>query len=56
MAHERWAYQIIEIKPALFAVKTETIQEKLTQMGQSGWELVQVIQTHCIHLYFKRLQ
>ncbi|MGH8106641.1 MAG: DUF4177 domain-containing protein [Arenimonas sp.] len=57
MAHDRWAHQVIEIKSAIFGVKTETIQEKLTQMGNSGWELVQVIATpgqFGIHLYFKR--
>jgi Domain of unknown function (DUF4177) len=51
---KRWAYQVIEVKPAFLMVKTEHIQEKLNQMGQSGWELVNVIQSTHITLYFKR--
>lgn len=57
MAHDRWAHQIVEIKSTLFGVKTETIQEKLNQMGNSGWELVQAIQSPSafgVLLYFKR--
>ena len=57
MATERWAHQVIEIKSTIFGVKTEAIQGKLDQMGQSGWELVQVMSAQSysnVHLYFKR--
>jgi hypothetical protein len=57
MPTERWAHQVIELKSTFLGVKTEAIQEKLNQMGQSGWELVQVVPAHStfgFHLYFKR--
>ncbi len=54
MNDKRWAYQVIEIKPAFLMVKAADIQEKLNQMGQNGWELVNAVQSTCITLYFKR--
>ena len=54
MITERWAYQVIEVKPACLTVKTEALQENLNQMGQAGWELVSVFHTLMLTLYFKR--
>ncbi len=54
MTTERWAYQVIEVKPAFLTVKSEALQEKLNQMGLAGWELVSVYHTHLVTLYFKR--
>jgi hypothetical protein len=56
MASERWSYQVVELK-AFFGVKRAVVQEKLTQLGLQGWELVAVVQGHPIQpvqLYLKK--
>lgn len=56
MVNERWSYQVVELK-GFFGVKREVVQEKLTQLGLQGWELVCVVQGHPIQpvqLYLKK--
>jgi hypothetical protein len=45
MASERWSYQVVEVK-SFFGASRDALQEKLTQLGLQGWELVSVVQTH----------
>lgn len=55
MAHDRWTYQVVELGNTFMGPpKPEAIQEKLNQMGQSGWELVNVTQGFKVILFFKR--
>jgi len=55
MAHDRWAYQVVELRSTFLGPpKAEVIQEKLNQMGLGGWELVNVVQTLKVTMFFKR--
>jgi hypothetical protein len=45
MASDRWSYQVVEVK-SFFGAKVSAVQERLTQLGLQGWELVSVLQTH----------
>ena len=55
MAQDRGAYQVVELRSTFLGPpKVEVIQEKLNQMGLSGWELVNVVQTLKVTLFFKR--
>lgn len=55
MAHERWQYQVLEMKPQLFSIKTADMQDQLNKAGQQGWELVAVRQVSTtMHLFLKR--
>ena len=52
---KRWQYKVVEIKPQLFSVKPEHVEERLTQLGMQGWELVSVIQIGMnTRLYLKK--
>ena len=56
MVNERWSYQVVEVK-SFFGASRDAVQEKLTQLGLQGWELVSVIQTHAlkpVQLYLKK--
>jgi hypothetical protein len=55
-ASERWSYQVVEVK-GFFGANREVVQEKLTQLGLQGWELVSVVQQHPlrpVQLYMKK--
>lgn len=57
MASNRWAYQVVELKPKLFGSMEKVAQEKLNQLGMQGWELVCAVQSHHfnpLYLYLKR--
>ena len=57
MAHDRWSYQVVELgSPFMGPPKAQIIQDKLNQMGQNGWELVSIVQSLKITLFFKRPQ
>ena len=56
MAGERWSYQVVEVK-SFFGFSRDLVQERLTQLGLQGWELVSVVQAHPfrpVHLYLKK--
>jgi hypothetical protein len=56
MASERWGYQVVEVK-GFFGFSRDLVQEKLTQLGLQGWELVSVVQAHpfrAVQLYLKK--
>ena len=56
MASERWSYQVVEVK-GFFGFSRDLLQEKLTQLGLQGWELVSVVQAHPfrpVQLYLKK--
>jgi hypothetical protein len=56
MVNDRWSYQVVEVK-SFFGASRDAVQEKLTQLGLQGWELVSVIQTHAlkpVQLYLKK--
>jgi hypothetical protein len=44
MASDRWSYQVVEVKATFMGKTRESVQEKLTQLGLQGWELVSAIQ------------
>ena len=57
MASNRWSYQVVEVKPKLFAKQAQLVQDKLNQLGLQGWELVAVNQSHPfnpVQLYLKK--
>jgi len=57
MADERWSYQVVEIRPSFLGSTREAAQERLTQLGLQGWELVSVIQSQRfapVQLYLKK--
>ena len=57
MASNRWSYQVVELKPKLFGSLQKEAQEKLTQLGLQGWELVCAVHPHQfgpLHLYLKK--
>ena len=56
MVNERWSYQVVEVK-SFFGASRDAVQEKLTQLGLQGWELVSVLQAHPlkpVQLYLKK--
>jgi len=46
MDSDRWSYQVVEVKATFMGKTRESAQEKLTQLGLQGWELVSVVQSH----------
>ncbi len=57
MASDRWNYQVVEIKATFMGKTRESVQEKLTQLGLQGWELVSVVQPQRfapVQLYLKK--
>lgn len=57
MAGERWSYQVVEVKPNFFGGTRDAVQERLTQLGLQGWELVSAIQPQPfrpVQLYLKK--
>jgi hypothetical protein len=44
MASDRWSYQVVEVKATFMGKTRESVQERLTQLGLQGWELVSAIQ------------
>jgi len=55
-ANERWSYQVVEVK-GFFGFSQSQVQDKLTQLGLQGWELVSVVQAHPfrpVQLYLKK--
>ena len=56
MVNDRWSYQVVEVK-SFFGASRDAVQEKLTQLGLQGWELVSVLQAHPlkpVQLYLKK--
>ena len=57
MASDRWTYQVVEVKPGFLGRTRDAAQEKLTQLGLQGWELVAVVQPQRfapLQLYLKK--
>lgn len=57
MASDRWSYQVVEVKATFMGKTRESVQEKLTQLGLQGWELVSAIQPQRfapVQLYLKK--
>lgn len=57
MASDRWSYQVVEVKATFMGKTREAVQEKLTQLGLQGWELVAVTQPlrfGPVQLYLKK--
>ena len=57
MSDERWSYQVVEIRPSFLGSTREAAQERLTQLGLQGWELVSAIQAQRfapVQLYLKK--
>ena len=57
MASDRWSYQVVEVKATFMGKTREAAQEKLTQLGLQGWELVSAIQPQRfapVQLYLKK--
>ena len=57
MANDRWSYQVVEIKPTFFGGTRDAAQERLTQLGLQGWQLVSAIQSQRfspVQLYLKK--
>ena len=57
MANERWSYQVVEIRPSFLGSTRDAAQERLTQLGLQGWELVSTIQSQRfapVQLYLKK--
>lgn len=55
MAQDRWSYQVVELGNSFLGPpKPELIQERLNQMGQQGWELVSIVPSFKVTLFFKR--
>ena len=55
-ANDRWSYQVVEVK-GFFGFSQSQVQDKLTQLGLQGWELVSVVQAHPfrpVQLYLKK--
>lgn len=43
----RWQYKVVELSYKMFGGKlTERAQAELDKLGQQGWELVSVVQSH----------
>ena len=56
MTSDRWSYQVVEVK-GFVGPRRDLVQEKLTQLGLQGWELVSVVQAHPfrpVQLYMKK--
>lgn len=57
MADGRWSYQVVQINPTFFGRTRDAVQERLTQLGLQGWELVTAIQPqrfYPVQLYLKK--
>jgi hypothetical protein len=58
MASDRWSYQVVEVKPSFLSFSPrDAAQERLTQLGLQGWELVAVVQPlrfGPVQLYLKK--
>jgi hypothetical protein len=57
MVSDRWSYQVVEVKATFMGRTREAVQEKLTQLGMQGWELVSVAQPQRfapVQLYLKK--
>jgi hypothetical protein len=57
MASDRWSYQVVEVKASFLGSTREAAQERLTQLGLQGWELVaatQPLRFGPVQLYLKK--
>lgn len=57
MGNDRWTYQVVEVRPGFLGSTRDAAQEKLTQLGLQGWELVSVVQPQRfapLQLYLKK--
>ena len=58
MVHQRYAYQVVDVKAGVFGLKPQKLQEELNRLGAAGWELVSATQAnpfHGVRLYLKRV-
>jgi hypothetical protein len=57
MVHERYAYQVVDVKGGVWGLKPQKLQEELNRLGAAGWELVSTMQTHglAVRLFLKRV-
>jgi hypothetical protein len=56
MASDRWAYQVIDLKPGFLGLKSASIQAELNRLGAQGWELVSMISGMPARLVLKRAE
>lgn len=49
MTQQRWNYRGVEVKPGLFGLKSQALQDELNRLGAQGWELVSLHQTDALH-------
>ncbi|GAB3358035.1 DUF4177 domain-containing protein [Lysobacter tyrosinilyticus] len=41
----RFNYKVVEVKPKFLGLRPKQLEETLSQLGNQGWELVNVVQT-----------
>lgn len=57
MVNDRWSYMVLDVKPSFLGSTRDAAQERLSQLGQQGWELVSAIQPQRfapVQLYLKK--
>ncbi len=59
MSNDRYVYQVVEIKPGIWGLKSQRISDELNRLGAQGWELVTALQPNgvsSLRLFLKKLQ
>jgi hypothetical protein len=57
MVNDRWSYMVVDVKPGFLGSTRDAAQERLTQLGLQGWELVSAIQPQRfapVQMYLKK--